>query len=148
MYLLDTNIISKATRKDPESIEIINNLRNKWMIHNQHLDLFTSVIVIQEIEFGILQAQLKHGKDYKKDYFTNQNAFISDKISVLDYTNEMAKRFAKIKSKLNSSGKNVGDADLMIAAAAIETNLVLITNNTKHFEVIPGLAIEDWTKPL
>jgi len=136
-----------ATQESPESLAIIENFRKKWKTQNNQLDLFTSVIVIQEIEHGVLNAQRKHGKEHKKDFFVNQSEFIKSKIGILDYTVEMAKRFAKIKIKLESIGKIVGDSDIMIAATAIEAGLILVTNNTRHFQNIPNLVVEDWTKP-
>lgn len=39
------------------------------------------------------------------------------------------------------------DADLLIAATALEHGLTLATGNTPHFAWIPGLAIVDWRKP-
>ena len=39
------------------------------------------------------------------------------------------------------------DADLIIAATAMEGGRTLVTGNTAHFSWIPGLALEDWRKP-
>jgi predicted nucleic acid-binding protein len=36
------------------------------------------------------------------------------------------------------------DFDLLIAAAAIRHNLILVTGNAQHFEGIPNLRLEDW----
>jgi tRNA(fMet)-specific endonuclease VapC len=46
-----------------------------------------------------------------------------------------------------SAGVQANDADLIIAATALEAALVLATGNTAHFEWIPGLRIEDWRVP-
>jgi tRNA(fMet)-specific endonuclease VapC len=46
-----------------------------------------------------------------------------------------------------SAGVQANDADLIIAATALEAGLVLATGNTPHFEWIPGLRIEDWRVP-
>jgi predicted nucleic acid-binding protein len=37
--------------------------------------------------------------------------------------------------------------DLLIAATAKANNLILATLNTKDFDVIQGLTVEDWSKP-
>jgi len=37
------------------------------------------------------------------------------------------------------------DIDLLIAGVAIENDMVLVTNNEKHFQRIPDLNIENWT---
>lgn len=40
-----------------------------------------------------------------------------------------------------------GDADLIIAATALEHGRVLVTGNTAHFAWVPGLRLEDWRQP-
>ncbi|MGV2339880.1 MAG UNVERIFIED_CONTAM: hypothetical protein LVR18_39780 [Planctomycetaceae bacterium] len=37
-----------------------------------------------------------------------------------------------------------GDADLIIAATALETRRVLVTGNTAHYDWISGLALQNW----
>ena len=44
-------------------------------------------------------------------------------------------------------GLSQNDADLLIAATALETGRVLVTGNTAHFSWIPGLVLEDWRTP-
>jgi tRNA(fMet)-specific endonuclease VapC len=39
------------------------------------------------------------------------------------------------------------DADLIIAATALEHGRVLVTGNTAHFAWIAGLRLEDWRHP-
>jgi tRNA(fMet)-specific endonuclease VapC len=36
--------------------------------------------------------------------------------------------------------------DLLIAAQAISLNITLVTNNTKEFDRISGIKIENWVK--
>lgn len=47
-----------------------------------------------------------------------------------------------------ADGRNGGhphnDADLIIAATALETRRVLVTGNTNHYSWIAGLRLEDW----
>ncbi len=51
------------------------------------------------------------------------------------------RRFARIRSELRQRGQLIGDADILIAAAAIEHDLMLLTRNRRHFERIPDLTI-------
>jgi tRNA(fMet)-specific endonuclease VapC len=39
------------------------------------------------------------------------------------------------------------DADLLIAATALEHGRVLVTGNTSHFSWNPGLLLDDWRQP-
>jgi predicted nucleic acid-binding protein len=46
--------------------------------------------------------------------------------------------------ELRRKGITIGSLDLLIAGIAIDNNMVLITNNTKHYSVITGLRISNW----
>jgi tRNA(fMet)-specific endonuclease VapC len=45
---------------------------------------------------------------------------------------------------LEKRGKPISDMDMFIAATAIEEDLILVTDNVKHFSRIPGLKVENW----
>jgi tRNA(fMet)-specific endonuclease VapC len=49
-----------------------------------------------------------------------------------------------VRAFLEQQGRIIGANDLLIAAHARYLNTVLITNNTREFERIPDLQIEDW----
>lgn len=55
--------------------------------------------------------------------------------------------FGKFKAELRRKGRTIGDIDLLIAGVAIAGSLTLVTNNTKHFNRIPGLFQENWFVP-
>ena len=72
-------------------------------------------------------------------------AFVKDNI-VIPMTESSAKISAELYSTLRKSGKTIDDIDLLIAGVAIDNDLTLVTNNESHFNRIPGLKIENWTK--
>jgi predicted nucleic acid-binding protein len=45
---------------------------------------------------------------------------------------------------LYRQGKIIGDADILIAATALENDLVLVTNNVSHFGRVNELPIDNW----
>jgi tRNA(fMet)-specific endonuclease VapC len=53
-------------------------------------------------------------------------------------------RAALTRATLERSGKIIGAMDLLIAAHALSLNLTLVTNNTKEFNRVQGLALENW----
>ena len=67
-------------------------------------------------------------------------------IAVLGYSDEASDIFAHHKAKLTSQGKTVDDRDLLIASVTLANHATLVTNNTKHFERIKTLKIENWAK--
>ena len=63
---------------------------------------------------------------------------------VLPLTDPIVVRAAAIYADLQLRGKLIGDADILIAATALEYGLTLATGNTAHFERIPGLQVISW----
>jgi tRNA(fMet)-specific endonuclease VapC len=50
----------------------------------------------------------------------------------------------QIRTKLQKIGTQIGSYDLQIAAIALANNLILVTHNTREFERVEGLNLEDW----
>ncbi len=53
--------------------------------------------------------------------------------------------YAKEKARLRKAGTRIDDFDLRIGVTSIINSLVMVTNNTGHFERIKGINLEDWT---
>ena len=53
-------------------------------------------------------------------------------------------RFGELKAALEGHGERLADADLIIAATALEPNLVVVTGNLRHFGRVGGLQVENW----
>ena len=70
---------------------------------------------------------------------------------VLPFTETTADLAGRIDADLERVGLTIGRADPMIAATAIEHNLVLVTGNTNHFERIQALSyplrLDNWRTP-
>ena len=62
--------------------------------------------------------------------------------STLPVDEETCEIFGQVKARLELDGQPIGDFDTMIAATALQHNLILLTNNIKHFERVDGLSIE------
>jgi tRNA(fMet)-specific endonuclease VapC len=55
--------------------------------------------------------------------------------------------FGRFKAELRRVGQLIGDFDLLIAGVAVSRGLKVITNNTKHFNRIPDISLENWLEP-
>lgn len=66
---------------------------------------------------------------------------------ILPVSDAVFDRAADLWVFARKGGHPHGDADLIIAASALESGRVLVTGNTAHFRWIPGLQIEDWRQP-
>lgn len=131
MYLLDTNIISFFVKGNPIVAKKINNTPIS--------SITSCVFVHSECYYGI-----KNEEQALRLIPTYNGIF--ETIQILEFSLDSAKEFTKQKKRLKESGNIIPDFDLMIACTALANDLILVTNNTKHFERIEGLELEDWTK--
>ena len=65
---------------------------------------------------------------------------------ILAITESIVDRAAEIYADLRRRGAPIGDADILIAATALENDSVLATNNENHFSRITDLKIDNWSK--
>ena len=75
--------------------------------------------------------------------FALQQAFLKQFVS-LPFDDLAATTFGVIRSQLETKGTPIGAYDLQIAAIALAHNLTLVTHNTREFERVDGLQVEDW----
>jgi tRNA(fMet)-specific endonuclease VapC len=66
---------------------------------------------------------------------------------ILPLTDPIAVRAAAIYADLRQRGELIGDADIFIAATALEQGMLLATGNVGHYERIPGLQTVNWREP-
>jgi len=122
MYLLDTNIISELRRPKPHGGVL------DWYKNITEQDLFISAVSIGEIQTGI---ELTRTQDKKKAETLEQwLQSIANIHNVLPMTGSTFRLWAK----LMHSQTNTIREDAMIAATAIEKDLIVVTRNTKDFK--------------
>ena len=68
-----------------------------------------------------------------------------ESVAVLPFDEVAADRFGSVANSLASRGEPIGTCDTLIAAHALSCGLVLVTNNTKHFQRVAGLKLANWT---
>ncbi len=127
MYLVDTNILSFLIRGNI-------NIETKFAKHSN--EIFLSCIC----EIGSFVG----AKRIKSLKLINDYELIYETFPVLSFGSKESRLFSNIKVDLLNSGIIIEDFDIMIAVQALANDLILVTNNTKHFERIKGLKTEDW----
>jgi tRNA(fMet)-specific endonuclease VapC len=65
-------------------------------------------------------------------------------VNVLDFDQDCANEFGRVRIQLRRSGIEVPSVDLMIGSVVLVYDLTLVTHNTTDFRNIPGLRLEDW----
>lgn len=66
------------------------------------------------------------------------------RLEVLHYDPAAAAHTGQLRAELAKAGTPIGPYDQMIAGHARSEGLVLVTNNLREFERVPGLRVEDW----
>lgn len=127
--MLDTNIVIYTMKQRPIEVKEKFNL-----VATQ---LCISSISVAELIFGAENSQTP-----EKNLKIIEN-FLS-RLQILDYGVDAAIQYGNIKAHLKKIGTSIGENDLHIAAHARSKGLILVTNNTKEFERVPALQIENW----
>lgn len=128
-YLLDTNVCI-ATIRDKPAVA-----RTAFKRH--HTQICISSVTMMALLYGVeLSAQASRNLAVVEGFIA--------RLDVLDYDMPAAAHTAQIRAELKRAGLQVGPYDQMIAGHARSRGLVVVTHNTKEFERVAGLRIEDW----
>jgi len=95
-----------------------------------------SVITLAELKFGAENSSRPSLRWKELEVFCRPLAIFS--------LNDVLDVYAREKTRLRRLGQPIADFDLLIGATAIHYGLVLVTSNTKHFERMQGLSMENW----
>lgn len=118
-----------------------------WIKGNKNISNKITSIGFNNISSSITsKTELYYGayKSNKKEKNLEIITKLTRKIQFLDFNDSCQQHFGKLKVELEKKGMIIDDFDLMIAATAISYDLVLITNNIRHFSRIDNLVIENW----
>jgi predicted nucleic acid-binding protein len=131
-YLLDTNIISNATKPAPSESLI------GWMAGQPDHDLHISSLTVAEIRRGILEKPKGKKRDQLEAWFAGpegpQSLFSG---RVLPFDERATLAWARLMSEGRVAGRPRSDFDMIVAAIAEVNDCLLVTDNEKHF---PGIA--------
>jgi tRNA(fMet)-specific endonuclease VapC len=106
------------------------------VLDHQPSELCISAITLAELNFG---AEAKRSQKIRRAI----RSFIKD-VAVVPFDEASAERFAAVAASLASRGQPIGVYDTLVAAQALCLGLTVVTNNTRHFSRVPGLAVENW----
>ena len=129
-YLLDTNVC--VVYLNGRSVSVRDRL-----LATPTEEIAVCSVVKAELFYGAFRS------NNPKRTLERQQAFLSRFVS-LPFEDEAALLAGQIRAKLASAGTPIGSYDLQIAAISLANNLTLVTHNTREFERVDGLQIEDW----
>jgi len=128
--MLDTNICIYIIKNKPQSV--------KQRFQEFDLgELYLSSITVSELMYGAFKSQF-----VEKNIKAIESFLIP--FEMVDYDYAACVEYGKIRADLEKKGTVIGNMDMQIAAHALALDFVLVTNNTKEFERVVGLDLENW----
>lgn len=134
-YMLDTNICSFIMREKPETV--IKRLEQVVLRGHR---IVVSAVTYAEMRFGAT------GPKASPRHMQLVDAFCARLDAVLPWDRAAVDATTEIKISLRLAGTPIGPNDTAIAGHAIAAGAVLVTNNTREFERVSSLVLEDWVK--
>ncbi|MGB3493204.1 MAG: type II toxin-antitoxin system VapC family toxin [Elainellaceae cyanobacterium] len=129
-YLLDTCVVSDFIKGEVETIARFKQ--------TSPVDIAVSAITVMELRYGLaLNPQ-------RVQTVEPAIASILSSVNILPFSSTEADQAAQIRAVLKSQGQPIGAYDVLIAATALQNNLIMVTANQREFERVPDLQLENW----
>ena len=117
MLLADTNVVSELMRRHPDPRVVA------WSQLQPELAL--SVVTLEELRFGLIRAG---SAEFERAY----DALVT-RCTIYAVDESIARRSGYLRARLSSRGLVRHQADMLVAATALERNCVLATRNVRDF---------------
>ena len=130
-YMLDTDTCIYVINKRPQSV--FDRFKQERVG-----DIGLSSIALSELRYGAEKSP-NPGRN-----LAALEGFVTP-LEVLEYGEDEAEEYGRIRSHLEKNGEPIGSMDMLIAAHAKSVDVTLVTNNVREFKKVPGLRIETWT---
>ena len=129
MFVLDTNTLIYFFKG-------MGNISSK-LLETPPREIIIPSIVVFELEVGIAKSNSPQKR-------IEQLASLVATVNVMPFDLQEAKSASQIRVAMEKQGEAIGPYDILIAATASANHATLVTHNTKEFEKIANLLIEDW----
>ncbi|HJN49125.1 MAG: tRNA(fMet)-specific endonuclease VapC [Pseudomonadales bacterium] len=128
-YMLDTNIVIYTMRNKPKEV------REAFAKHQGQMCI--SSVSYMELIYGA-----ERSTDTKRNLFEVEG--LAARLDVLNYDETAAIHSGQLRAELATAGTPIGPYDQMIAGHCRSLGLILVTNNVREFDRVPGLRVENW----
>jgi len=128
-YLLDTNIISDLVRRPDGTVAT-------RFVHIGEDSICTSIVVAAELRYGATKSNSKQ--------LSERVGLLLSALETLPLEPPGDQRYAEVRHHLATQGTPIGPNDLLIAAHALAADLTFVTANTREFERVPSMRVDNW----
>jgi tRNA(fMet)-specific endonuclease VapC len=127
--MLDTNICIYVINSRPASVLA----RFKQV---QLGDIAISSVTAAELAFGVAKSGSARNRQALEMFLAT--------LEILPFDESAIWHYGDLRANLERRGQPIGSLDTMIAAHALSTHTILVTNDTREFERVPNLRLENW----
>ena len=131
MILLDTNICIHVINARPPAV--LERFRQHRMG-----EIGVCSVVAAELAYGVAKSGSTRNRQALEMFLAPLVILPFDEAAVWVY--------GDLRADLERKGTPIGSLDTMIAAHALSQQSMLVTNNTREFARVPGLALENWVQ--
>jgi tRNA(fMet)-specific endonuclease VapC len=131
-WMLDTCTLIHLIRE--QDMQLIEKFRS-WRAD----EILVSSITVAEMEYGAAKsARPEQNRDALYQFLSP--------LTLVPFDPKAAGEYGLIRASLEKAGKPIGAMDMLIAAHAKSLGAIIVTDNTKEFQRIQGLSIENWIR--
>ncbi len=132
IYSLDTNVFVSVLRGSPAARFRLRRV--------QELELRACSVVLFELLIGA------HASRRVVEQLQRIREALTS-ASIAEVTEADAVMAGQLGAAFLAQGQDIGDLDLLIAGQALNRGWAVVTENTRHFNRVPGLTVIDWSQP-
>ncbi len=133
--MIDTNVLSELRRKSPDAGVLA------WFTQRPPATLYLSVLTLGEIRKGIETVSDEVRRQALIDWLeTDLPTFFTGRMLPVDEA--VADRWGRLVA---AAGRPLPAIDSLLAATALEHDLVLVTRNVKDFAGLPVQIFNPWS---
>ena len=130
-YMLDTNICIYVINARPPTV--LARFRQERLG-----SIGVSSVTAAELAFGVAKSGSTRNREALEMFLAPLEAMPFDASAIWHY--------GELRAGLERHGPPIGALDTMIAAHALASNTILVTNNTREFARVPGLRLKNWAE--
>ena len=129
IYMIDTNICIYVINARPQTV--LERFRKERLG-----DIVISSVTAAELTYGVAKSGSARNRQALEMFLAP--------LEIQPFDESIIWQYGELRADLERRGQPIGALDTMIAAHALAINVVLVTNNTREFERVPGLRLENW----
>ena len=129
-YMLDTNLCIYLIKRRPAEVV-------RRFLAQDPAELCISAVSYAELMHGVEKSQAPQKNRLAL-------SLLLSPLAILPFDGRAAEEYGRIRADLERRGAPIGPMDLLIAAHARAAGLTVVTNNTREFDRVDGLTVENW----